>query len=72
MELGFMLDNNRKPSIIQEELSDLKKLIWKKETLISKYPNKLSLKVSCQSLKDREVHLLLELQGLYGKYQMDT
>jgi hypothetical protein len=67
-----MADDCRYPSIIQEELSDLETLIRKKETLISKYPDKYSLKVAYQSLKDREEHLLLELKSSYGRYQMDT
>ena len=67
-----MLDNNREPSMIQEELSDLETLIRKKETLISKYPDKYSLKVGHQSLKNKEEHLLLELKNSYGRYQMDT
>lgn len=67
-----MADDCRDPSIIQEELSDLETLIRKKETLVSKYPDKYSLKVVYQSLKDREEHLLLELKGSYGRHQMDT
>jgi hypothetical protein len=67
-----MADDCRDPSIIQEELSDLETLIRKKEKLISKYPDKYSLKVGYQSLKDREEHLLLELQSSYERYQMDT
>ena len=67
-----MADDCRVPSIIQEELSDLETLIQKKEKLISKYPEKYSLKVGYQSLKDREDHLLLELKSSYGRYQMDT
>jgi hypothetical protein len=67
-----MADDYRDPSIIQEELSDLETLIRKKEKLISKYPDKYSLKVSYQSIKDREEHLLLELKSSYGRHQIDT
>ena len=67
-----MADDCRNPSIIQEEMSDLETLIQKKEKLISKYPDKYSLKVGYQSLKDREDHLLLELKSSYGRHQMDT
>ncbi|HJH28121.1 MAG TPA: hypothetical protein C5S50_01605 [Methanosarcinaceae archaeon] len=67
-----MADDCRNPSIIQEEISDLETLIQKKEKLISKYPDKYSLKVGYQSLKDREDHLLLELKSSYGRHQMDT
>lgn len=67
-----MADDRRDPSIIQEELSDLETLIRKKEKLISKHPDKFSLKIGYQSLKDREEHLLFELQSSYGRHQMDT
>ncbi len=66
-----MSDNFRHPSLIQEELFDLQKLLQENEILISKYPEKFSLKLSHQSLKDREESLFLELRTSSSRFQMD-
>lgn len=67
-----MLDEYRRPSIIQEELTDLNELIRNKLLLMEKYPNEIPLKIGHKSLKNREKHLLLELKEAYGRFQTDT
>ena len=67
-----MNDDYRYPVWIQEELSDLQELIRENETLKSKYPDKFSLNFMSQRLKEREKHLLLELENSFSRLQMDT
>ena len=67
-----MSDDYRRPAFIQEELSDLQKLIRENEVLISKYPDKFSLKFRHQKFKDKEEQLLFELRNSLMRYQMDA
>ena len=62
----------RRPSLIQEELSDLNDLIREKQHLMEKYPERFSLKMGLENLKNREKCLLLELKRSYERYQIDT
>ena len=69
----LQMDNvYRRPQLISEELSDLQDLIRENEKLILKYQNRFSLKLGLQNLKDREEHLLLELEDSMARFQMDT
>ncbi len=67
-----MSEDYRRPAFIQEELSDLQKLIRENEVLMSKYPDKFSLKIRHKNLKDREEQLLFELRNSLTRYQMDA
>ncbi|AKB24059.1 hypothetical protein MSMTP_0590 [Methanosarcina sp. MTP4] len=67
-----MIEKVRRPSIIQEELSELNELIVNKEQLVEKYPDKFSLKIGLYSLKEREEYLLKELEKAYERLNIDT
>ncbi len=67
-----MNNNQRRPALIQEELSDLQKLIRENEILLLKYSNKFSLKVRHQNLKEREAYLFSELRDSFERFQMDS
>lgn len=67
-----MNNGYRRPKFISEELSDLQDLIRENEKLTLKYPNRFSLKLGFHNLKDREEHLLLELENSMARLQMDT
>ena len=66
------MNDLRKPFVIKKELSELQKLIHENEILISKYPDKFSLKLGFKSLKDREDSILLELKESITRYQLDA
>ena len=67
-----MVDDPRAVYIIQEELADLVPLIKENELLLSKYPDKFSLKLGLRSLKSREQYLFIELQNSKKRNFMDT
>lgn len=67
-----MAVDHRRPSLIQEELSDLNELIRSKLLLMEKYPNETILKIGYDSLKNREKDLLVELKESYERFQTDV
>lgn len=67
-----MSDDHRRPAFIQEELSDLQKLMRENEVLISRYPDKFSLNFKYQKLRDKEEQLLFELRNSLMRYQIDA
>lgn len=67
-----MIDEIRRPTLIQKELSHLGELIRDNIDLISLYPDRFSLQLHLTSLKDREKVLLKELQQAYNRLQIDT
>lgn len=67
-----MNNNQRRPTLILEELSDLYELIRENEILLSKYSNKFSLRVRQRNFKDREAYLLLELRNSFERFQFDS
>lgn len=67
-----MIEEVRRPSVIEEELSELQELIAEGRELIEKYPDKFSLEIGLCSLKEREGYLLAELQKAYERYSQDT
>jgi len=67
-----MADDPRASYIIQEELADLIPLINENELLLSKYPDKFTLKLGLESLKEKKHELLIELQNSKKRNLMDT
>ena len=67
-----MADDPRASHIIQEQLADLIPLIKENELLLSKYPDKFTLKLGLKSLKLKEQELLKELQNSKKRNFMDT
>jgi hypothetical protein len=67
-----MSDDYRRSAFIQEELSDLQKLIRENEFLISRYPDKFSLTFKYQKLRDKEEQLLFELRNSLMRHQIDA
>ena len=67
-----MIEECRRPSIIQEELAELNVLLRDKLILMDKYPDEFTLKIGYDSLKNRENHLLVELKEAYERFQIDT
>lgn len=67
-----MKDKIKRPSRIQDELSQAGKLIRENMDLIDQYPDRFSLKLHLMSLQNRENELLLELRESYKRRQMET
>ena len=67
-----MFDIIKRPSLIQDELSQLAELIRDNMDLIEQYPDRFSLKLHLISLQNRQEELLLELRDSYKRLQMET
>jgi len=67
-----MFDIIKRPSLIQDELSQLAELIRDNMDLIEQYHDRFSLKLHLISLQNRQEELLLELRDSYKRLQMET
>jgi len=67
-----MIDEYRRPHMIQKELSYLQELIRENKELILTYPDDYALKLNLKSLMNREENILKELKLVYNRLQMET
>jgi hypothetical protein len=67
-----MVEEYRHPSLIQEELSDVQRLLRKEKELISLYPDHTELIFLHETSKQREEHLVKELKIVLDRLQLDS